>query len=753
MMSLRHALLGVTVTLLLALPALAYRREYATTVEGKRKEGSEVCFYRGIKGDPFSLFFAPGDVACLPADAILDFPPGLIHVFARHKAGYASVHRDYTVYEGPPNPEKGYQKLEIPLVPAGVVDFSSSLKTLQPKQRLGLWIEATPTSSATFVPLVPGDSTILAPADMIVVPLLIDDGLPAAVGEPLYLAPGGREKAVLQPALDRSDVIVWTRADRASLEDVRGNPAPPAITIRAGGKTYKPVAPLFVDFNSILIFRGIPHAKAILTVEGRMWKPVRREIDVLSRPVTVEREQIPLIAGGSILLRWSSDDARAAATECSPAQTSEVPRVRAALLHCKTAPDGEKNCTTVSQTSTPYDETSSVSFDGMPTGSYRVLIEPPYGKRQSLEAEVVGGRLTTMNVNLPVFSFFGSVKLNGAPIQARLVFASGQAVTDLDGRYTATLAGDPLDNQIEIERCDDARTFTLIPRRSPQPNTVYDIDLLLASLEVKVIDADRVPVVDASVRFSPIKQIHPEGNEVYFGSAEKQTDGDGHVAFDDVPVGFKISVCAAQKRLGRKCSGPIDLKELGDRAAVVQFDPVGMRGRVEGHTGEGTVTIVGAGLVSEEAQLHEDGSFLFHAQHVSPEYLIYVSRTRPLTVLPLPIVPTADFVIEVPAVPARTFTVSAPDMKADFGFVGVWVGGRYVPLQVLTTNQELRGLETILYRNKSLEISGIAETGPITIALGFPDPAVRDFVDVFTRPQYAGVARVNVNGSSVVLGR
>jgi hypothetical protein len=390
----------------------------------------------------------------------------------------------------------------------------------------------------------------------------------------------------------------------------------------------------------------------------------------------------------------------------------------------------------------------------MPTGSYRVLIEPPYGKRQSLAAEVVGGRLTTIDVHLPVFSFFGSVKLNGAPIQARLVFASGQAVTDRDGRYSATLAGDPLDNQIKIERCDDARTFTLIPRRSPQPNTVYDIDLRLVSLEVKVIDPDRAPVADASVHFYPIKQIHPEGNEVYFGSAEKQTDDKGLVTFDDVPDGFNISACADQKRFGRKCSGPIDLKELGDRAAVVQFDPVGMRGRVEGHTGEGTISIVGAGgLVTEETQLDEDGSFLFHAQHVSPEYLVYVSRTRPLTVLPLPLVPAGDLVVEVPAVPARTFTVSAPDMKADFGFVGVWVGGRYVPLQVLNTNQELRGLDSVLHRGKSLEIRGIAETGPISIALGLPDPAARDFVDVFTLPQYAGVARVNVTGSSVVLGR
>jgi hypothetical protein len=235
-------------------------------------------------------------------------------------------------------------------------------------------------------------------------------------------------------------------------------------------------------------------------------------------------------------------------------------------------------------------------------------------------------------------------------------------------------------------------------------------------------------------------------------SAEKQTDGDGHVTFDDVPAGFKVSVCAAQKRFGRKCKGPIDLDELGDRSAVVQFDPVGMRGRVEGHTGQGTITIVGpAGLVTEEAQLGEDGSFLLHAQHSPPEYLIYVSKTRPLTVLPLPIVSPAELVIEVPAVPVRTFTVRAPEMKSDFGFVGVWVGGRYVPLQVLNTNQDLRGLDSVLHRNESLEIREIAETGPITIAFGLPDPAARDFVDVFTLPQYAGIARVSVNGPSVVL--
>lgn len=124
---------SLMLTLLVALPAVAYRREYAVTLGGQRKAGSEICFYRGVRGDLFSLFFSPTDVRCLPADAILDFPPGLIHVFARHKDGYASVQRDYSVYDGPPNPERGYEKLETALVKAGIVDFSIAAKHVAAK--------------------------------------------------------------------------------------------------------------------------------------------------------------------------------------------------------------------------------------------------------------------------------------------------------------------------------------------------------------------------------------------------------------------------------------------------------------------------------------------------------------------------------------------------------------------------------------------------------------------------------------------
>ncbi|MEO8035960.1 MAG: hypothetical protein ABI837_16095 [Acidobacteriota bacterium] len=141
-----------------------------------------MCFYRGAHGDAFSLYFTSGKVQCLPAEAVLDFPPGLIHVFARHKDGYASAQRDFTVDDGPPKPEQGYEKLETPLVKAGIVDLGHAVKALGANQHLGVWVASSPTTSGTFIPLVPGETTILAPVEIPVVPLLVENGLPVGVG-------------------------------------------------------------------------------------------------------------------------------------------------------------------------------------------------------------------------------------------------------------------------------------------------------------------------------------------------------------------------------------------------------------------------------------------------------------------------------------------------------------------------------------------------------------------------------------------
>jgi len=745
----RRILLGAT--LLVAVSAMAYRREYSVTWAGQRKAGSEVCFYRGVRGDPFTLFFTSSEVRCLSADSILDFPPGLIHVFARHQEGFASRNREYTVYDGPPDPERGYQKLETPLVRAGTVDFAATLKALRGSQHVGVWVGSTPASMGTFIPLVKGERTILAPAEVTIVPLVVDGGMPVMIGEPLYLEPGEKQTATFKPQAETSDVVVWTRLDGGSSEAVA---EAPDITITSGGQILRPLVPLYGhEANTLLIFRGVPPGKAVLTARGSMWKRVTREVNVPAQPVTIEREAVPLEIGGSVIVRWSTEGAQSQHSDCSAARTADVPLVRAALLHCTAAEDGKKKCSAVAQTTAAYESNSSLNFDGAPAGQYTLMIEPPYGKRQSLTAEVAAAHQTNVDVTFPSFNFFGTVTVNGKPVHARLIFFTGQAVSDAEGRYNATLAVDPRAEQIRIEPCEEHRGFRYIPPTGPAANAAFDLDVRLAKLEVRVTDPQHHPVAGASVYFSPIKDVQPNGRAaMYFGSDPRQTDDHGEAAFDDVPRGFLVGICAAHKEFVTKCSDPFDLTKLGESPAVVQFDPVATRGRVAGHSGDGYVETVNAtGIVTEDVRVGADGTFLFRLPHSAPEHLVYVSESRPLTVLPLPLAPPADLLIQVPAVPVRTFTVTVPNNKNDFGSLGIWIGGMYVPVDVFNTHMELRGLDSVIHRGASLRVPDIAETGPITVAFGVQPQGAKTFVDPFTLPQYAGVARIAVKTNEVAL--
>jgi len=735
--------------LLLTVPAAAYRREYVVTWEGKRMPGSEVCFYRGIRGDAYSLFLSPSDVRCLPADAILDFPPGLIHTFARHKDGFASLQRDFTVYDGPRNPEQGYEKLQTRLEKAGFVDFSVVVKRIAGKQRFGIWLGSTPTSFSTFIPLVPGEMTVIAPAGAVLVPLIIENGLPIRAGEPLYLEPGERRSASFESQSNESDVIMQVRLDADSISTARSVLPAPEIALKSGDRIIHPIAPLYgPEESALLFFQHVPTGDAEVISGGSMWKTVNRIVEVLPRPVTIVREALPLVAGGSIEIRWSIEGARETVSQCHEARTSDVPLLRATLLRCA----GKNHCSTVANATAPFAFTASLAFNGVTPGAYTLSVEPPDGKPQSVNAEAITGRRTTLDLKLSSFDFFGSVKVNGKPVHARLIFDSGQAVSDDEGHYTATLAADPRQSIVQVEPCQGERTYAFIPRAAPSINTAYDIDINPVRLRVKVVDAQQHPVANAGVSYGPVRQVLSEGIEPWFHSPEKSTTSDGIVDFDDLPEGFLISLCAKHKDFVLKCSEPVDPKELGEKIAIVRFDPVAMHGRVAGHTGQGYVEFVNpAGVVTEDVPLDAEGAFLSRSTHTAPEHVVYVSGNRPLTVLPLPLAPPAELLLQIPAVPMRTFTVTVPDNRSDMGLLGLWVGGMYVPVQVLNTHMELRGLDSVIHRGATLRVPDIAETGTITVAFGTLPEGTREFVDPFTLPQYAGIERHRVEGTSIEL--
>jgi hypothetical protein len=171
---------------------------------------------------------------------------------------------------------------------------------------------------------------------------------------------------------------------------------------------------------------------------------------------------------------------------------------------------------------------------------------------------------------------------------------------------------------------------------------------------------------------------------------------------------------------------------------------------VTGHQGHGAVAAVDPlGRITEQAAVETDGSFTFLKTHAVPEYVVYTSA-RSLAVVPLEMDPEVnEIVVHLPAAPLRTFSVRAPTLKRSAAFIGLWIGNRYVPLQMLAIHQESRGHDLEIQKGSVLTIFDVLESAPISIALG--DEPEGDFVDVFTLPQYAGVQRQTVTSASIEL--
>lgn len=112
-----------------------------------------------------------------------------------------------------------------------------------------------------------------------------------------------------------------------------------------------------------------------------------------------------------------------------------------------------------------------------------------------------------------------------------------------------------------------------------------------------------------------------------------------------------------------------------------------------------------------------------------------------------------ELVITLPGAPIRTFTVTVPGMNAKSGFVGVWVGGHYVPLLTMDFHETSRE-STRFCEGRSVEFRDTSETGSIAVAFGTPpDPAATQFVDIFTLPQFSGIEQHPVRGSSIALSQ
>ena len=176
--------------------------------------------------------------------------------------------------------------------------------------------------------------------------------------------------------------------------------------------------------------------------------------------------------------------------------------------------------------------------------------------------------------------------------------------------------------------------------------------------------------------------------------------------------------------------------------------------RVSGHTGEGQLAFVTqAGAVSERVAIASDGSFSLASDHGPLEHIVYASSSSALTVMRVPedwATASGDVVLSIPAAPRLSFIVALDRVDLS-GYIGLWIGNDYVPLEILAIHQDFHSRDVRVEKGHELELVDIARTGPISVAFA-PDSSTKGaFVDPFTLPQYSGMRRTQIVSPRVVL--
>jgi hypothetical protein len=744
--------------LLSAAAARASRREYFVTLDGQRKAGSEVCFYAGVKDHtPFGLYFAGGAANCLSADAVLDVPsPGLFHAFARNREGYASGWRDYFVYDRAV-PEKGYERYETPLIPGGWVDLSDVLP-LKAGQTAGVWVSASSAAPTSFyLPLVAGETEILVPADAIYVPMIIADRRPILVGTPDQVSAKQTKVAKFARLKSVGDVVVWLRLDdpASEVQDDK-NYVPPSVTIESAGRSYSSATSSLEPGDltySFLVFKDVATGPARIVVQGKHWINYDLPLDVTAE-TTVRTDALIVSPAGSLSVRWGAGvPAESEKKRCqSTADRSDEPSVKIALLRCE-GPSATAHCTPVDRAEQPFSGNGDVTFPGVLAGDYKVRVAFPGAGPQSFPVKVGNRQDARVNVPVQTFHFFGRVMVNQTAPRARLLFETGEAESDEAGQYVADLAGNPLNNQVRVIVCDTGKQYRYVPPGRVQENSPLDITIDTASLSVVVVDADEHPVTGASVYYSPVKEKSPDGQSVvYYTSPEFASDSEGRTEIADAPRSQNLIVCARKGEYGPAC---VDVaSDTHDENVKIKFAAGGIHGRVLGHDGHAVLTwVTSRGEISEQIQIAPgDGTFHARSGHDASEYLIYVSDRRPLTVVSLPpdFSPSRELDLPLPGGKVRSFAVKLSVPAPRKGYVGLFVGARYVPMQAFATHQEFRGHDVMIGGREALPVTDVLESAPIFVAFApGPHAATGGFVDPFTLPEFSSVPKAAASGTVV----
>ena len=760
--------------LLGAVDARAYRVEFIVTVLGERLPGSEICFFESGAGHgPAAIYLGSNDVRCLPADQMIDMPAGVWSFFGRHPHGWISAHGTALVQRGPANPEQGYRTIGVDLHRAAVISFERMTRI---SDRFAAYVPMTESSTyapATF-PLPTDGKRILVPAGFAFTLIRIRDGKPVGAGPLRTLnADETVDASEILPAEGQRDLILWTQVDPASLEEIANVEAPVVRIIDGKGGEHSPLFDMDTAGSAdegFVIFRQPPAGPLRVRLGGRSW----RATEV---PVTLRSEgggtfvETPLVARLSqrVTITWAMPPGMAGRHTCRPEIAKDGHRQwTVKLLACPQSrkfadeklPDDFGTCRVEKEIFVEPNQNGQAIFDLRQPGLYVAVLNGERSRLAEVATRLESGKDTAVELQVALPTVFGRITEGDRPVEAVVRFETGMTVTDPTGSYVAVLESDPLDNVIEVTPCDGSDKFEHIPTERIMGSRQYDIRIPGNRIEVTVLDASTGRTIPYAAVGRGLFETVAEARQAQ-PSDDLKTDEAGQAVLRRLEPGYFLRLCATAEGYSPiACAEPIELtddtrKEVGIRLRGQTL----RRGRIasQGPIRAGKLHRVSGGVVVEEIQVNEDGSFAYSGDRAAQSIVLTSVNLSLLVVAHPPIIADQELLIEMPVGSVRNFTV---EISKALRYRSAWftlvVGDTVVPLNVLAAHLTRRGRISYIEDGGPVGVVDVLETAPLRVvaALGsYPQPP--SVADLFVLPHYASIreTRVVPSDGKVVFGK
>lgn len=753
--------LVATALLLSAAQTYAYRVEFIARVGGERITNAEVCLHRGTDGHgPVATLLATDEVRCLPADEIIDVPAGVWSFYVVAGDSYVSSHGSTLVRRGPRLPDEGYRAIGVELTPAASITFARFEQ--QEGDRFAAYVpmlESSVHGPAAF-PLPRGQNRIVVPAQRTFTLLRIRDGVPIAAGPMTRLEEGETIDAIEVAAEpDERDLIGWIALDPASIEEAGHASAPAVRLIEASGKEH---APLF-DWDSagaadegLVIFDGVPAGAARIRVDGEGWRTTETHVTP-----TTPFVRSPIVArlAQRLSVNWSIPSALLSpAPRCDEARLpSESPEWLVELFRCPSASAATREgfvagCERLSVATIGEKASGVAVFDVRAPGTYLAALRSSGTTIGVMPVQVARGEDSEVTLSPFLPSVYGRVSEGDRPMRAVIRFETGTAISDESGAYFATLTADPLDNGIEIRPCDGSDIFYHLPAERLMGTRNYDIRIPSNRIEVTVRDARSGKGVPGAAIGRGIFPTRDEALEATT-ARDLQADEYGRAVVTRLQPGSFARLCAlAEGYWPPVCADPIAIGPESIDTVELTLEPrTILRGRITTASplrGTMIYRTTSDGRIVEQSIVEPDGRFTFAADQPAST-LIVAGLDFPLYVTAQPELDLAKVLeVTVPSGTARSFTVAFDEsMPQRSGWFTLSVGGRTVPLNVMSAHLGRRGTMSYVDDGTPVVVSEVMQSAPIAvIAIVGSYPAPESASEVLSQARYAPIREMRALG-------